>query len=203
MTVSMIERLRIPATRLFAVSLLVFLCLSQSSWEETFPEISAILFCSGMVLVGVASLGRLWCGVYIAGWKNRVLITQGPYSMTRNPLYFFSAIGAAGIGLATETLTIPIILVVALAVYYPFVINKEERKLSELHGEAFEIYLSEVPKFWPNLRRFREPSSYTVNPVVLKQHLFSALWFVWIVGILEMIEELHELGWMNVVYKIF
>ena len=35
-----------------------------------------------------------------------------------------------------------------------------------------------------------------MNPVVYRRHMFSALWFVWIVGLLELAEGLKELGWM-------
>ena len=30
-----------------------------------------------------------------------------------------------------------------------------------------------------------EPETYQVNPLVFRIHIFSALWFVWIAGILE------------------
>ncbi|MGB4295037.1 MAG: hypothetical protein WBJ16_05340 [Smithellaceae bacterium] len=52
------------------------------------PFVSSILFLMGAVLVGVASMGRLWCSLYIAGYKAEILVTEGPYSITRNPLYF-------------------------------------------------------------------------------------------------------------------
>jgi hypothetical protein len=33
-----------------------------------------------------------------------------------------------------------------------------------------------------------------VNPKVFRQHIFNALWFVWIVGILELIEGIKEIS---------
>lgn len=58
---------------------------------------STILFLLGLLLVGVATVGRLWCSLYISGHENSELITTGPYSLSRNPLYFFSLPGFAGI----------------------------------------------------------------------------------------------------------
>ena len=51
----------------------------------------------GLAILCVA--GRAWSILYVGAHKNRRLVMAGPYSMTRNPLYLFSTIGAAGIGL--------------------------------------------------------------------------------------------------------
>ena len=39
--------------------------------------------------------------LYVGGRKNAELVTTGPYSMMRNPLYFFSLLGVAGVGAQT------------------------------------------------------------------------------------------------------
>ena len=53
-----------------------------------------------------------------------------------------------------------------------------------------------MPAFFPNIALFSEPDTCLVNPFVSRRHMFSALWFVWIVGLLELAEGLKELGWM-------
>lgn len=190
------EKLRIPISRLASAVTVFFLIFSTSHWEDKSEMVTTGLFFLGMLLVAIGSLGRMWCSVYIAGYKDRVLITQGPYSMTRNPLYFFSTFGALGVGFCTETFTFPLLLLAVMVLYYPLVVRKEERRLREHFGSDFDDYAKRVPVFFPKFSRFAEPATYTVNPIVYRRHMFSALWFVWIVGLIELLEGLKEMGWI-------
>ncbi|TFH42699.1 MAG: isoprenylcysteine carboxylmethyltransferase family protein, partial [ANME-2 cluster archaeon] len=122
----MVEKIRIRVSQIFAISLIIIIAVSNSAWEHKAPFVSTFLFLIGIVLVGIASMGRLWCSLYIAGYKTDKLITEGPYSMCRNPLYFFSLLGALGVGFASETCLIPLIILLAFSMYYPFVIKSEE-----------------------------------------------------------------------------
>lgn len=199
----MVEKLRIRISQIFAGLLVVLICVSSSLWEDKAPFVTTVLFLFGAVLVGIASLGRLWCSFYIAGYKTDHLVTQGPYSMCRNPLYFFSLLGSLGVGLASETLLIPLVILIAFVGYYPLVIKSEEAELIRLHKSEFEIYLKEVPRFFPKISLLREPEEYVAKPIVFKRHMFNALWFIWLIGILEIIEELHELKVLPTIFKIY
>ena len=44
----------------------------------------------GFTLVIIGGFGRLWASLYVEGFKTKTLIKEGPYSMVRNPLYFFN-----------------------------------------------------------------------------------------------------------------
>ena len=200
---SKFERYRIISSRIAAVIILFFLSTTQSVWETKNETVTFTLFLVGMVLVGIASLGRMWCSLYIAGYKDDKLVTDGPYSLCRNPLYFFSAIGAIGIGFATETITFPLVFILLFALYYPFVINSEERRLRQLFGTAFAQYIKTIPAFFPSFSNFYEPKEYVVKPAVYRNHIFSALWFVWLVGALEVIEGLREIGVLSSLWTLY
>ena len=198
-----IERYRMILSRIGAVIAFFFLFTTKSSWETESEVVTHLLFLIAMIFVGIASLGRMWCSLYIAGYKDDQLVTEGPYSLCRNPLYFFSLIGAVGVGFATETLTFPIIIAVLFALYYPFVIRSEERRLKKLFGTPFEDYCLNVPRFFPTPSTFSEPEYYNVKPAVYRNHIFSALWFVWLIGILEVIEGLREIGVISSLWSVY
>jgi protein-S-isoprenylcysteine O-methyltransferase Ste14 len=199
---SFVERLRIIISRGIVACIFALLLVNESKWDLVCPWISMTFFSIGVFLAGIGALGRLWCSVYIAGFKTQKLITMGPYSMMRNPLYFFSLLGAIGLGLASETITIPVLIVFSFAVYYPFVIKSEEKKLRALHGVTFDAYCAKVPRFWPKQILLNEPEEYTVNPKIYRGHIASALWFIWILGVLELIESLHSVGVLPVLFHL-
>ena len=200
----MLAKYRIEISRIFVVALVIVIVISTSEWDTTkAPFVSTVLFMIGVVLVGIATLGRLWCSLYIAGYKKDVLVTAGPYSMCRNPLYFFSLLGAVGVGFASETFTLPVVFFLWFTIYYPFVIKSEEAELRKLHGDKYNSYFETVPRFIPKLSKLQEPKEYVVKPVIYRKHMFDALWFVWLIGIMEIIESLHELNVLPTIFKFY
>lgn len=141
-------------------------------------------------------MGRIWCSPYVAGYKDRVLVTAGPYSICRNPLYLFSFIGVIGEALTTETVTFTLLGAIWFAIFYPPVVRQEEERLRRLHGAKHESYCQSVPRFFPNVALFSEPGSYVAKPVEFRRHLLDATWFVWAAGILELTDRLGDLGYV-------
>ncbi|HNY49956.1 MAG TPA: isoprenylcysteine carboxylmethyltransferase family protein [Smithella sp.] len=199
----MIEKLRLILSKIFVGFLFVLVIFASSLWEDKAPFVTSLLFFLGAILVGIASMGRLWCSVYIAGYKTGHLVTQGPYSMCRNPLYFFSLVGGLGVGFASETLLIPLLILIAFVAYYPFVIKSEEAELIVKHKSEFENYLKSVPMFFPNTSLLKEPEEYIVKPRIFRQHMFDTLLFIWLLGALVVIKELHELKIIPTLFKIY
>src|ERR1700722_12634437 len=83
--------------------------------------------------------------------RAKGIADTGPYARTRNPLYFGSALLAAGFLVASHSLFAAILLGAYFAVFYPTVMRREERELRWNYGEAFEEYARRVPLFLPKL----------------------------------------------------
>ena len=201
-SVDFFQRGRKIISWIFAFALIIIILFSGSHWEKVFI-FSDVFFLTGAILVGIATIGRLWCSLYISGYKTDTLITIGPYSICRNPLYFFSFLGAIGVGLAVESLLIPFVVFICFSLYYPFVIREEEKKLHKIHGERFQNYCKKTPKFFPSFSLLNEPEKYTVMPKIYKKSLFDALWFIWLIGIIEIIEALHEWRIIPIFFRLY
>lgn len=193
---------RAVLSRLVMAGLGIVVLFSSSRWGNA-AILGDILFFAGIILAGIATAGRMWCSVYISGYKITSLITTGPYSMCRNPLYFFSLLGAAGVGMATETVTIPLIIFIAFMLYYPLVIRKEEERLLSVHQDYFREYMRKTPRFVPSFSLFHEPESYVFKPAIFRKRVIDSLWFVWLIGVIEIIESLHIHGILPVFLKLY
>ena len=162
---SLNERFRTLISLIFGLAIGCSLLFGESRWE-TSPLIEESLMLLACFMAGIGAFGRIWCSLYIAGYKNNVLVTDGPYSMCRNPLYFFSFVGSIGVSCATETFTIPLLTALAFGIYYPSVIRKEQERLTALFGDAYRNYCRNVPSFIPSLSRLKPPPTADRKSVV-------------------------------------
>lgn len=192
---------RILGSRLIVVVLFALLIVTEHVWIEG-GLFDTFLDSVGFILVTVGALGRIWTSVYIAGYKNDKLIDVGPYSMVRNPLYFFSLVAAVGLALSAESLLVAGLMLVAFTLYYPFVILVEEKKLLQVHGDAFREYAAKTPRLIPNIYLFKEPAEYLIKPKKFEKASLDTMWFFWAFGIIQLIESLHEAHVLPVLFKI-
>jgi|SRR5690606_5803833 len=66
-----------------------------SAWPEA-GWVNQGLEWAGLALLILAVLGRCACMLYLGGRKGADLVAEGPYSVSRNPLYVFSILAVCG-----------------------------------------------------------------------------------------------------------
>ena len=184
-------RNRLLAGRLFGLGLAILLALGSTYWDISNELIGTGLFLVGTLLTVAGYCGRLWCFSYIAGRKKKVLVTKGPYSLCRHPLYFFTLVGGLGLAFCTETLSIPLLFLLAFGTYYPSIIRAEDEFLS-LNFSDYDDYRRRVPLFFPNLARFSSEDTVEVNSRAFLRELSGTAGFLCLVGVIELIEGLHS-----------
>jgi len=91
--------------------------------------------------------------------KDSKLATAGPYSWTRNPLYFGSFLLTVGFAIMSANWIVALVLVIPSLVIYPNVIRKEEAHLERLFPEDFRSYCDRVPRFFPKFGQFERSFS--------------------------------------------
>lgn len=186
------SRRRIWVTRIFCVGIVALFLLSRSVWHDWGSTLPHVLWPLGLMLATVGTLGRIWCSSYAAGNKNALLVTAGPYSLTRNPLYFFSLIGGLGIAMTTETLAIPLIFTAWFAWYYRAVVGGEEGYLRSAFGQQYDDYVTRVPRFFPRWNGFDEPDRWRISPRSFRRSLTEVGWFVIAAVLLHAIHDLRS-----------
>jgi protein-S-isoprenylcysteine O-methyltransferase Ste14 len=139
--------------------------------------LKSLLNYAGLLLVVVGVFGRIWTSIFISGYKTDTLISEGPYSVVRNPLYIFSFFCVLGLALSSQNFLFLGAIVAAYLFYYPFVVLHEQDELRVAHGERFERYRRETPCFIPDFRKFRQPEKYEVNIRAYCRSFSDAIWF--------------------------
>ena len=129
---------RLRRLTLAALLALVFAVLLFG--QSMFPPETAVheaVEMIGIVLIVIGIAGRLWSTLYIGGRKSATVVSDGPYSITRNPLYVFSSIAAIGVGAQMGSITAAVGFGVACAAAFHFVILREEKYLSANLGADY------------------------------------------------------------------
>ena len=199
--VLIMARSRVYVSRLFAILILTLAVVTGHSFGQDNP-LDVLFEMTGLFLLTICSMGRLWALLYISGNKSNELITDGPYSVVRHPLYLFSLIGAIGIGLVSENLLILALIVVFYVMYYPFTILAEEKKLEGAFGEAYIEYKCKTPRFFPKLSLYKSPDLYTVKADTFVRNFAGGMWFIWIYILFHIIEMIQDMGYVPVYWRI-
>lgn len=79
--------------------------------------------------------------------QNRHLITEGPYSRSRNPVFISVMLGQAGFFLALPSVFSLVCLIAGVTVLIRQA-KVEEKALAGLFGEAYEAYCRRVPRWF-------------------------------------------------------
>lgn len=158
---------RVPISILVGMG---FFLLSSPSFSSMILGVPFILFGEGL---------RIWSSGYLK--KNKGIQTQGPYSLTRNPLYLGNFFIGFGFALMGNTLAGGVSLMGGLVVIYSATILEEERYLGLRFGEVYQSYFQSVPRFFP---RFHRPESGGFQWAQVRAHREPNTWWGLLGGML-------------------
>ena len=184
-----------PRLRLTA-GLLALLLVVVAISERRFATglVGEALQLAGLGCVACAALGRIWTSVFIAGFKDQVLVRSGPYAVVRHPLYALSMLAMLGLGLTTGSMTIALSMLVVFGTIYSAAARAEDRYLRELHGAAHERFEQDVRALRPRWSAYVVPDSLEVRPRVLWKAFVDAGSLLGFYGLLRFADALHQHG---------
>ncbi|HWQ86325.1 isoprenylcysteine carboxylmethyltransferase family protein [Brevundimonas sp.] len=106
------------------------------------------LIVGGLLLDGMAAGLFRRRGTAVEPWKpSTALIIEGPYRLSRNPIYVGFAATYVGLAIAMDSWIALILLVPCLIVVDRFVIRREERYLAAKFGPAYDDYRQKVRRW--------------------------------------------------------
>ena len=123
-------------------------------------------FSLGMFIVISGQLVRFWAAGYIPKYRAEkigapILVTWGPYSWIRNPLYAGNFIMGLGWALMLGWMWVAAFTAAFLLLYCFIVIPAEEEFLASKFGPQYLAYRENVPSLFPYPRKgFPEHSPY-------------------------------------------
>ncbi len=108
-----------------------------------------IIFCAlALALVAWAWLVLKRRRTDVRPWKpTTAIVADGPYGLTRNPIYLGFALFQVGLGLWSDKLAVLLMTVVGIAITNNVIIAREESYLFRKFGAEYEGYLAQVRRW--------------------------------------------------------
>lgn len=147
-----------------------------------------LLFCGGAAF-------RWWGALYISGRKDNRVVSHGPYSVIRHPLYFGTFLITLSAALFLASWLMVLAVAVAATVYLGITLTREESRLLQIHGEAYRSYMQRVPRFWPNWGLYYSPRKLEIRLTGLGAELRRAARWIWVPFLALLIARLRMESW--------
>ena len=139
-----------------------------------FVDSNATSMIIGFIIVMIGESIRIWAVGYFGSvsratsqFVDASLITQGPYSYLRNPLYIGNIIIYLGLGIMSLSFFpyLQLIAIVYFSFQYYCIVISEEEYLSNKYNGLYDIYRKKVKRFFPrkNLLPFEISSTLPFN----------------------------------------
>jgi protein-S-isoprenylcysteine O-methyltransferase Ste14 len=131
----------LSAFGLFFLSLLIFSGGTEAAMALPLALMGCALALAGAALVlrSRAALGPAWSLVPKAD-RGTGLVTTGPYRLVRHPIYLGLALVAAGQSLAFASLPAFLVVLSCIVPSFAWRAHAEEKLLSRMFGENYEVY---------------------------------------------------------------
>lgn len=130
---------------------------------------------------------------------NASLVTTGPYSLVRHPMYLGSFLIGLGIVIVLLRIwTIPVYIIL-YSLWYGWQIYIEEKHLCQKFGQAYQDYSKTTPRFFPSVKDLIGLKLERFMPLRLKwikKEWITILVWVLVVAFFEGCYELRQYGFI-------
>ena len=193
------RKVRVAVLRLAFLPVVFVAVFVRPSWD--LDSLRAILIESAGYLFLMLGLSvRVWSTLYIGGRKSQVLVTDGPYSLCRNPLYVGTLLVTVGAGLCFENLVMLATMLVTMVPAHVVAARLEDAYLSARFPLEYPEYARRVGAFWPRWGNYRTRETLTVSVRAVRRIAIDATGVIMIPMIEDILEVLHRDGIVPVLW---
>lgn len=104
-------------------------------------------FYMGLIVYTLGLVPYFVSTINFASTPSNELIVKGIYKISRNPMYFFSALTLLGVSIACAS-WLMIMLVIFYTATNHFTVLAEEKYCSDKYGESYRKYRKNVPRYF-------------------------------------------------------
>jgi protein-S-isoprenylcysteine O-methyltransferase Ste14 len=138
---------------------------------------------------------RVWATLFIGGRKGETVVTDGPYSLCRHPLYLGSILlFVSGACFLKSPLAAVAVAMLGTA-YCALTIPAEEEYLAATLGASYLEYCQRVNRIWPSWRTFDIPRRVTIDLHALYLEAARASRWVWLPLVAGVLNQVRAAAW--------
>ena len=110
--------------------------------------VGPLMIAAGVGLMAAASERLSAAGTNVPiPLPTTAIVTDGPYMLTRNPIYISMVLGFAGLAVTVDSLWLAGLVIPFMAVIHLGVVKQEERYLEKKFGDAYRRYRVSVRRW--------------------------------------------------------
>ncbi len=128
----------------------------------------------GFFLILTGTFFRAWASGYIN--KNQNLAKHGPYSLTKNPLYFGNFILGLGIAIAGNTIHTYLIFFIYYLIFFPALMIIEQNRLRKLFKDEYDNWAKGMNDFFPKIKKPLKGQGFNIS-LYVKNKEYRVLYF--------------------------
>lgn len=187
--------------RWVVLSMIPLIAVTEPLWDEhslvgeALPLLGLVCSVSGVII-------RIFSTLYVGGRKNDALITDGPFSVVRNPLYVGSLLATIGLGLLVSSMLIAALALSVFVALHAHTIAREEEFLLSKFGAEYEAYRAKTPCWLPRLSLWQSPSEISVKPAFILRTIRDGMVFILAVPALMALAELRDHGFIPTLFFV-
>ncbi|MGQ9649627.1 MAG: methyltransferase family protein [Phycisphaerae bacterium] len=193
------RKARILLLRLALVPIILVAVFIPPSWPEGSP-VPTFMEGAGYLLLLLGLGIRMWSILFIGGRKSRELVTEGPYSLCRHPLYVGTLLLSLGAALSFENLIMLVTGILFIVPIHAVIARLEEQRLAELFGDRYAEYARRVPRFLPRFSAYRSKPDVLVSVRAIRRAAMDAMAIMLIPLFEDLLETLRTQGLVPVLY---